>query len=140
MFPIYRLVRLIVVAALPLVAHHPFSDGFDEQKLLTLTGTIASVKWINPHVRIFLDVKNAEGKTERWELEAARPSFLINSGIPQRSLARGTTVTVEAYASRRQDHHASARHITIDGKRMEAADPQEDGGPERESRRDVLAP
>ena len=55
-----------VVAALLLasttgVAHHAISAKFDDKKPQTLTGVVTLVDWRNPHVHVFMNVKDAKG-------------------------------------------------------------------------------
>src|SRR5438105_15090875 len=59
----------LLVAALPLQAHHPFTAQYDPDHPVTLTGTVTKVEWSNPHAHIFIDVKDAEGRTTNWEFE-----------------------------------------------------------------------
>ena len=53
-------------------AHH--SDAaFDLQQPITLTGVVTSFLWENPHVRIYLDVKDADGRAMAWMVEGNPP-------------------------------------------------------------------
>src|SRR3954447_18670585 len=53
----------LLVAALPVFAHHAFTAEFDAKKPLKLRGTVAKVELINPHSWIHIDVKNPDGTT-----------------------------------------------------------------------------
>jgi hypothetical protein len=55
--------------ALPVMGHHPLASEYDAAKPVTLTGVVDRVSWENPHVHIFLNVKNEGGKTDGWQLE-----------------------------------------------------------------------
>jgi hypothetical protein len=57
----FLLLACVAIAAAPLAAHHGRGATFDMQKRVTLKGTVSQVKWQNPHVLIFLDVKDDAG-------------------------------------------------------------------------------
>ena len=58
-----RLLALVAVA-LTALAHHSFNAEFDEKATIKLTGPVTKVEWFNPHIWVYLDVKDAEGKLE----------------------------------------------------------------------------
>src|SRR6476660_4665378 len=65
---------------LPLLAHQQFSSEFDANKPVTLTGTVTSVDWSDPHVNVFMDVAGVNGRTENWKLEGASNKTLERNG------------------------------------------------------------
>lgn len=69
-----------VSCALPVIAHHSFAAEFDAGKTVTLHGTISKVDWINPHIFVYLDVKDG-GKTTTWALQSLPPLFFRGSGL-----------------------------------------------------------
>ena len=70
-----------LACALPALAHHSFSAEFDAGKTLTLHGTISKVDWVNPHIWIYLDVKDDTGKITTWALQSLPPLFYRGSGL-----------------------------------------------------------
>ena len=73
-------VSLLLVAAVPALAHHAFGVEFDKTKCMNLKGTLTSIDWENPHAYVHMDVKEADGKTESWSLETVTPLGLKRSG------------------------------------------------------------
>ncbi len=70
-----------LACALPVIAHHSFSAEFDSGKTVTLRGTISKVDWVNPHIFVYLDVKDDAGKTTTWALQSLPPLFFRGSGL-----------------------------------------------------------
>ena len=80
----YRFLWAVAVAlacALPMLAHHSFAAEFDGGKIVTLRGVVSKVDWINPHIVIYVDVKDEAGKTTTWALQSLPPLFFRGSGL-----------------------------------------------------------
>ena len=58
-------------------AHHAFSAEFDANQPITLRGTVARVESINPYSWIHVDVKNPDGKVDRWMVEGGEPERAV---------------------------------------------------------------
>ena len=73
-------------------AHHSFAM-FDNQKDVTIEGTVKSFQWTNPHTWIQLMVKDANGTEAEWSLEGQSPNGLVRQGwqkpAPSMFSARG---------------------------------------------------
>jgi hypothetical protein len=79
--------------ALPLAAHHS-TAMFDDQKTITLTGTIKEFQYTNPHSWLIVDVTNEDGTVTTWGFEAEGPTTLMRSGIRKSTLPVGAKVTI----------------------------------------------
>jgi len=109
----------LLLAAVPLVAHHSFAAEYDAQKAVKFTGTVTTMEWINPHAWIHMDVKKPDGKVESWMIEAGAPNALLRRGFTKASLPVGTVITVEGYQAKDGANRANGRDITYqDGKKL----------------------
>ena len=59
---------LLLMSTGLLLAHHGDSGRY-EDKLTTVTGTVAEIVLINPHSTLVLDVKDESGKVVKWRGE-----------------------------------------------------------------------
>ena len=56
----------MLAAASPLLAHH--SWPVDMSKEITVKGTVTDYSWGNPHVMFGMDVKDASGSVQKWNV------------------------------------------------------------------------
>jgi hypothetical protein len=99
-------------------AHHSFIMEFDDKKPVTLTGVVSKVEWANPHVRFYLDVKEANQITT-WELTLPSTLQLLRRGWTPRLLAVGDTLTAGAFRARNGSPLANVWLITLsDGRKV----------------------
>ena len=82
-----------LLAALPATAHHSFVM-FDTSKQVTLSGTVTSFEWTNPHTYIEIDASEDGGAVKHWSIELGSPSILRNSGWNHMSIKSGDKVTL----------------------------------------------
>ena len=100
-------------------AHHGFSSEYDENKPLTLTGTVSKLEWTNPHARFYIDVKDAGGKVTTWNFELASLNSLRRNGWTQFTLKIGDVVTASGYAALSGVPMANASSVKLaDGTRL----------------------
>jgi len=112
-------VALILAAAPKLGAHHSFAAAFDLTKPITVMGTITRVDWGNPHISLFLNVRQKNGGVTEWGVDAAAPAALVARGLNKTSLKVGDTVLIEAYPARNGKPFAAASALTLpDGRRI----------------------
>jgi hypothetical protein len=84
----------------PAVAHHSTAYYFDVNKEITLEGEITRLEWVNPHILLFIQSKNAKGEPEVWILEGLGPGPAGASGLEKERLQQGTLISARAYPPR----------------------------------------
>jgi hypothetical protein len=94
-----RVLGLTVALATPALAHHS-AVMFDDQKEVTVSGTVKEFQYTNPHSWLLVDVKSDDGSVTTWGFEAEGPSTLTRAGIRRSDFAPGTAVTITGHPMR----------------------------------------
>jgi len=102
----------LVLAAVPLRAHHAFAAEFDQSKPIKVQGSVTRWELTNPHSWIYIDVKDAD-KTVTWMIEGASPNNLYRLGLTKESLPIGSVITVEGYQAKDGSTRAVGRDIVF---------------------------
>jgi hypothetical protein len=89
----FLLVAALLIVAGPLFAHHGRGATYDMKKQVTLKGTVTEVAWRNPHVAIYMDVKDPSGKVVNWAFENSNVSTLARQGYNRNTLRVGEEIT-----------------------------------------------
>lgn len=95
-------------------AHHSFSAEFDADKPITITGIVTKVDWTNPHVWLYVNVKDeATGRMANWGAEMGPPHGLQRTGWRRDTLKIGQEVTIKGFMSRNGSNRINARNVTL---------------------------
>jgi hypothetical protein len=111
-----------LVTVVPVSAHHSFSAEYDSKKVVTLTGTVTKVEWMNPHVYFYVDVVGEDGKVSNWAFEMGPPNGLQRSGWTRNTMKIGDEVIVNGTLAKDGSKQVNARTVTTaDGQKLGAA-------------------
>ena len=119
----------LMLAAVPVFAHHSFAAEYDSSKPVNISGTVTKVEWMNPHARFYLDTKDESGTVIHWEFELGSPNGLLRRGWTRNALKIGDAITVNGYLAKDGSHLANARLVTLTDGRKVFAGSSFDGGP-----------
>ena len=109
----------VLVSEARLAGHHAFSSEYDENKVVTLKGTVTKIEWMNPHAKFFIDVVNPDKSVTNWSFELASPNSLTREGWDRHTLTVGDAITATGFAAKSGKNMASTRSVaTADGKAL----------------------
>jgi len=104
------------------VAHHGFEVEYDPAKPVEGTGVISKVEWTNPHMRVYVDVTDANGMVTTWNLEMGSPNSVVRRGWTRADLKVGERITFKAFSGRKVANRAVADAIILaDGRSFTGA-------------------
>jgi hypothetical protein len=111
----------------PVVAHHGFDTEYDAKKNVSLSGVVTKVEWLNPHMRVYIDVTDANGKVINWNLEMTSPNTVRRQGWGPNDLKPGEKVAFTGFGGKIVETRGSLLSIKklSDGRELFVA-----GGPE----------
>jgi len=84
----------------PAGAHHGFDTEYDANKKFTFTGVVTKVEWLNPHMRVYVDVTDPAGKVTTWNMEMTSPNTVRRQGWGPKDLQAGERVTFTTYGGK----------------------------------------
>ncbi len=125
----------ILLMIIPLSAHHVISAKFDPAKTTRLQGTITKVDWANPHVHIFIDVKDAKGVSTNWAVELESVVDLVRSGWTDATVKPGDQLSVEGPVARNGTHQIWGNSVSqgAGGKKLFTVSEKPAAAPNRKS-------
>ena len=81
-------------------SHHNFSAHYKPDETIEISGTVTEFRFVNPHVRLYLDVSDEDGDVETWMAEGDASVALRRSGWTADQLTAGDQVAIVGRPSR----------------------------------------
>jgi hypothetical protein len=103
----------LILSATPLLAHHNVAQKYDAEKPVQLNGIVTAVQWKNPHVLVFVDVKDESGSVVNWKVEWLAALYIFPQGFTRDSLHVGDQINMTACVAKDGSHNAAAQFVTV---------------------------
>ncbi len=112
-------------------AHHGRIGLFSDERI-QIEGAVSRFDWRNPHVYVFVETVDAEGRTVEWMFENTSVSTMTRQGWTPDTLRVGDRITVDArpHSDPTKLHGSGASYRRPDGRLI--------GRPNSEIRRELL--
>ena len=85
----------LIPPQMPLLAHHAWP--VNEQRLVTVKGTVVDFQWGNPHPMITLAVQTTNGNMEKWQIGGPAINRMEAHGWTKTTVKTGDVITGIGY-------------------------------------------
>jgi hypothetical protein len=109
-FAVLAVAAGLLAATVPAMAHHSVTAEWDPAKPVRISGVVSKVDWINPHIYIYVDVKDQSGKVTTWSLQTIPTAAMRKAGVT-RDMVMGAGKPVAVYAWGAKDGRTDAAWI-----------------------------
>jgi hypothetical protein len=117
----------LITGAVSLQAHHSLAGVYDMKKETNIEGTVASIKFSNPHGSLTLSVKSPDGATTDWVLTLGSATALAQRGVGKigpNALHTGDNISVKFIPAKDGSPLGFLKTVTMpDGRLLQIAAP-----------------
>jgi hypothetical protein len=92
-FTAFFVAAMTAASATPALSHHSHAM-FDHTRDVTITGTVSSFVYTNPHAFLYVDVRQDSGATVRYWIEMTNIPNMLRTGIKPTTFKPGDAITV----------------------------------------------
>lgn len=96
------------------IAHHNAASHYVLDQKITVKGVVTEFRLINPHVRIYFDVKTDDGEVQKWLGEGNASSVLRRRGWADDHLKPGDIITISGSPARDGGHKIDWESIVLE--------------------------
>ena len=95
----------LLLAAVPVFAHHSFAATYFEDQRVTIEGNLVQFLYRNPHSFVHVEAPDEKGAMQRWAVEWGAGGQLGRQGVTRETLKPGDHVIVVGNPGRNPDDH-----------------------------------
>jgi hypothetical protein len=96
-FTVLFLAAGLLMVSGPISAHHS-QAVYDEDRLVTIKGTVTKFEWSNPHILVHLEVKDDKGNIEEWIAFSGSPAMQSReAGWNSEEFKPGEEITIQGF-------------------------------------------
>lgn len=111
-------VAVTLLGSCPAFAHHSFAM-FDNQKTVTIQGTVKEFQWTNPHSWVELMIKDpTTGASVDWSIEAGGPNGLEREGWTRHAAKPGDLAVITIHPLKDGRPGGSLIGMTVNGQKI----------------------
>src|ERR1700689_5932920 len=104
MLTMFALVVALLVFGANAFAHHGTFVSYDPTKIFTTKATVTEIRFTNPHIQLFFDIKDDSGNVTHWSAEGPDPAVLVAVGWGKKktsaALSPGAEITITVAPAR----------------------------------------
>ncbi len=108
------LIASILLMPAIVIAHHNAASHYILDQKITVNGVVTEFRLINPHVRIYFDVKTDDGEIQKWLGEGNASSVLRRRGWTDDHLKPGDVITISGSPARDGGHKIDWESIVLE--------------------------